>query len=78
MSKKEVEGNNSKESVNDKDALVIEEAFERLEEINRLLENPETSLKDSLSLYSEGVKLVNACKENLEGVEKEIQILNEN
>lgn len=78
MSKKEVEGNNSKESVNDKDAFVIEEAFERLEEINRLLENPETSLKDSLSLYSEGVKLVNACKENLEGVEKEIQILNEN
>ena len=40
MSKKEVEGNNSKESVNDKDAFVIEEAFERLEEINRLLENP--------------------------------------
>ncbi|MBQ9277784.1 MAG: exodeoxyribonuclease VII small subunit [Lachnospiraceae bacterium] len=61
---------------NGKDKLAIEEAFERLEKINRLLENPDTSLKDSLLLYSEGVKLVNACKENLEGVEKEIQIIN--
>lgn len=58
--------------------FVIEDAFERLEEINKLMENQNTSLKDSLALYAEGVKLVNACKENLEGVEKEIQILNEN
>lgn len=55
----------------------IEEAFKRLAEINSLLENGETSLKDSLELYSEGVKLVALCKDNLEGVEKEIQILNE-
>ena len=70
-----VKDNEKKE--NEKDKLVIEEAFARLEEINKLLENPDTSLKDSLSLYSEGVKLVNACKENLEGVEKQIQIINE-
>ncbi|MBQ8913422.1 MAG: exodeoxyribonuclease VII small subunit [Lachnospiraceae bacterium] len=59
------------------DKFVIEDAFSRLEEINKLLENPDTSLTESLSLYAEGVKLVNACKENLEGVEKEIQVLNE-
>ncbi len=70
-----VKDNEKKE--NEKDKLVIEEAFARLEEINKLLENPDTSLKESLSLYSEGVKLVNACKENLEGVEKQIQIINE-
>ena len=57
--------------------LVIEEAFTRLEEINARLESQDTSLKDSLELYAEGVKLVAACKENLEGVEKEIKILNE-
>ncbi len=57
--------------------LVIEEAFARLEEINARLESQDTSLKDSLELYAEGVKLVAACKENLEGVEKEIKILNE-
>ena len=54
----------------------IEEAFKRLEEINTKLESPQISLKESLELYSEGVNLVACCKENLEGVEKEIQILN--
>ncbi len=57
--------------------FIIEEAFSRLAEINELLESKDTNLKDSVALYSEGVKLVAACKENLCGVEKEIQILNE-
>lgn len=55
----------------------IEAAFKRLEEINSRLENSEISLKEALELYSEGVKLAACCKENLEGVEKEIKILNE-
>lgn len=62
---------------NNEEQIVIEDAFKRLEEIASLLENPQTSLKDSLDYYSEGVKLLAACKTNLEGVEKEIQILNE-
>ena len=33
------------------------------------------SLKDSLALYQEGVKIAGECKENLEGIEKEIIIL---
>lgn len=59
------------------DKFVIEDAFERLVEINKRLEAEETSLDEALKLYGEGVKLVNSCRENLEGVEKEIQILNE-
>ncbi len=55
----------------------VEKAFDRLAEINRQLENPNVSLKDSLALYTEGVKLVGACKENLISVEKEITRLNE-
>jgi len=62
---------------NNTENIVIEDAFKRLEEITAMLENPNTGLKESLDLYSEGVKLVSACKTNLEGVEKEIQILNE-
>ncbi|MBO6115404.1 MAG: exodeoxyribonuclease VII small subunit [Lachnospiraceae bacterium] len=62
--------------IDKEDKFIIEEAFTRLEEINKSLENPDTSLKDSLIFYEEGVKLVNACRENLEGIEKEIQILN--
>ena len=52
-----------------KKELNIEEAFARLEEINKLLENPDTNLKDSMTLYAEGVELANACKEDLAGVE---------
>lgn len=59
------------------DTIVIEDAFARLAEINTRLEAPETGLKEALDLYAEGVRLAAACKENLEGVEKEIQILNE-
>lgn len=55
----------------------VEKAFERLAEINSQLENPQVSLKESLALYTEGVKLVDSCKRNLEDVEKEIKILNE-
>lgn len=57
--------------------FVIEDAFKRIDEINKSLEAEGTSLSDALALYGEGVKLVNACKENLESVEKEIQILND-
>ena len=60
-----------------KKELNIEETFARLEEINKLLENPDTNLKDSMTLYGEGVELANACKEELAGVEKEIKILDE-
>ncbi len=60
-----------------KEELIIEDAFVRLEEINKKLEDPNTNLKDSMALYAEGVKLAAACKEELAGVEKEIIILNE-
>ncbi|MBO4864463.1 MAG: exodeoxyribonuclease VII small subunit [Eubacterium sp.] len=56
----------------------IETALARLEEINGELTKSGTTLKDSMALYKEGVELAEKCKENLEGVEKEIQILNEN
>lgn len=58
------------------DEVVIEEAFVRLDEIAKALEDPKMSLKDSLSYYAEGVKLISACRENLCGVEKELMILN--
>lgn len=70
-------GKEIKDTDLDGEEVVIEDAFARLAEITAGLEAPETSLKESLKLYSEGVKLVAACKSNLEGVEKEIQILNE-
>ena len=55
----------------------IEKSLARLEEINSELSKSGTSLKDSMALYNEGVGLAEKCKNYLEGVEKEIQILSE-
>ena len=60
-----------------KEEFSIENAMKRLEEINSLLAGGDISLKDSLALYQEGVKISAECKENLEGIEKEIIVLSE-
>ena len=54
----------------------VDKAMDRLDEINEELAEGEISLNESLELYKEGVKLAAECKKNLEGVEKELKILN--
>ncbi|MBQ6231036.1 MAG: exodeoxyribonuclease VII small subunit [Eubacterium sp.] len=67
----------SKKSENtENEKFIVEDAFARLEEIITALEAPETKLSDAMELYKEGVVLSDKCRENLEGVEKEIKILN--
>ena len=43
----------------------IEEALARLDEIAAALENTDTGLKESMELYSEGVQLINRCRNYL-------------
>lgn len=50
----------------------IEEALARLDEIEAALENTDTGLKESMELYSEGVQLINRCRNYLCDVEKEM------
>ena len=50
----------------------IEEALARLDEIAAALENTDTGLKESMELYSEGVQLINRCRNYLCDVEKEL------
>lgn len=52
--------------------LKIEDALARLDEISAVLENSETGLKESLELYSEGVQLIQCCRNYLCDVEKEM------
>lgn len=61
---------------NEEEKFIVEDAFARIEEIIRALEEPETKLSDAMELYKEGVVLSEKCRDNLEGVEKEIKILN--
>ncbi len=55
----------------------IEDAMKRIEEINGLLSKEGTSLKDSLTLYEEGVLLSEKCRKSIEGIETQIKIIGE-
>lgn len=57
--------------------ISVEEAFEQLNTIVNKMESEEITLKESLSLYSEGVALLKSCKQVLDDVEKEMIILND-
>lgn len=56
----------------------VDAALAQLEEINRKLGSDTISLSESLKLYKEGVQLASKCQEHLVGVEKELQIINDN
>ena len=55
--------------------MSFEAAIARLEEIVRALENGNTPLDESLSLFEEGVSLVKLCNERLDGAEQQIRML---
>ena len=54
----------------------IDEALNKLEEINKQLSDKDISLDDSIKLYNEGTILATKCQEHLVGVEKQLQIIN--
>ncbi len=56
----------------------VDEALERLEEINSKLAEGDQALTESIELYKEGVTLASKCKEHLEGVEQELKVINKN
>jgi len=58
--------------------LKLEELFERLNNIIGELEKPDISLESSFELYQEGIRLVKACNDSIDKVEKQLIILNEN
>ena len=57
--------------------ITLEEAFRQLEAIAEKLEDRETSLEDSFSLYQKGMGLLKFCSGRLDTVEKKMLQLNE-
>ncbi len=53
----------------------IEQTFAELDAIMEKLESAETSLEESFALYEQGMKLVKACGEKIDKVEKQMIIL---
>ena len=54
----------------------FEDGIRRIEEILEKLENRNTGLSETLSLYEEGMRLLNRCNSMLEYAEQKVQILN--
>lgn len=53
----------------------IEQTFEELDQLMEKLESSETSLEDAFACYEQGMKLVKACGEKIDKVEKQIIVL---
>lgn len=57
--------------------MTVEEALDRLEQINDALESGTLTLDDSIELYKEGVELSAMCKQKLDNARMQINILSE-
>ncbi|MBE5900954.1 MAG: exodeoxyribonuclease VII small subunit [Lachnospiraceae bacterium] len=53
----------------------IEEAFTQIDEMIRKLQNPDTSLQESFQIYEQGMKAVAFCNDQIDGIEKKIEIM---
>lgn len=63
---------------NNNNDVKLEELFGRLNVIIEELEKPDIGLESSFELYQEGIRLVKACNDSIDKVEKQLIILNEN
>lgn len=59
-----------------KNELTLEEAFARLEEVTRMLEDEDISLEQSFAVYQKGMELLKYCNESINKVEKKVLVLN--
>ena len=55
----------------------IEQIFAELDGLVEKLEAPDSTLEASFACYEAGMKLVKACNDKIDKVEKQIQILSE-
>ena len=56
----------------------LEDLFKNLDRIVEKLQNGETSLEESFSLYQEGMKMLQSCNDKIDKVEKQVLVLEEN
>ena len=61
-----------------KEELSIEEMFDRLDGIMRTLEDSRSTLEESFASYEAGMRLIRACSEKIDKVEKQIVIIDDN
>ena len=52
--------------------MSIEESFEQLDDIIKILENKDTSIEEAFRQYERGIAVVKDCNKALDKVEKQI------
>ncbi len=60
-----------------KNEKTLEASFEELQEIINKLEDSSCTLEESFRLYSDGMKLLKACNDAIDKVEKQVILLEE-
>ena len=55
--------------------MTFEEKLEKLENLNKEIQNPETDLEKAVSLYEEGMKLASDLEKDLSKLERRIEIV---
>lgn len=58
--------------------MMLEESFEKLEQIVENLEKDDISLEEAFDYYKNGIELLKQCNEKLDEVEKKVMIITEN
>ena len=61
----------------DEKQLSVEEAFSKIEEKIKALEDEDITLEDSFKEYQEGMKLLKSCHEAIAVVEQKVQKISE-
>ena len=57
------------------DKMKINDIFTKLDSLVKEMEDPNLTLEASFEKYTEGLKLLKACNESIDKIEKEIEIL---
>lgn len=60
-----------------KEGFSIEEAFEKLEDTVKRLEQEDISLEESFRVYRSGMELLKQCNDAIDRVEKQVLVLQE-
>lgn len=55
--------------------MTFEEKLAKIEEISKLLQNPETELSKSVELYEQGMKLAKEVETELRKLERKVEIV---
>ena len=57
--------------------MTMEQAFDALQELLDRMDSEELALEESFKLYEQGLKLVRACHDRLDLIEKQLIVLEE-